>query len=38
VTFWNAAQPILVTKILIALNIAVFFWVLAGDFDYATGS
>jgi membrane associated rhomboid family serine protease len=35
-TFWNAGQPILVTKILIALNVAIYLWVLAGDFKYAT--
>lgn len=28
---WNAAQPILVTKVLIAVNLAVFVWVVAGE-------
>lgn len=38
ITFWNAGQSLLVTKVLIALNVAVYLWVLAGDFRYATGT
>lgn len=36
--YWNAAQPILITKIIIAINVAVYLWVLAGDVKYATGT
>lgn len=28
---WNAAQPALITQIIIAINVAVFIWVLIGD-------
>jgi len=28
--YWNAAQPILATKVLIALNLVVYLWVIAG--------
>jgi hypothetical protein len=35
--YWNAAQPILATKILIALNLVVYLWVIAGR-DVITGA
>lgn len=35
--YWNAAQPILVTKVLLAVNLAVYLWIVTGR-DLATGS
>lgn len=35
--YWNAAQPILATKVLIAINVVVYLWVVAGR-DVATGA
>lgn len=32
---WNASQSILITKIIMALNVAVFVWVIIGDSDAA---
>ncbi len=37
VRFWNAAQPILATKVLIALNLVIYLWVIAGR-DVITGA
>lgn len=34
--YWNAAQPILATKVLIALNLVVYLWVISGR-DVITG-
>lgn len=33
---WNAAQPVLVTKVLVAVNVAVYLWVLAGPDSLTT--
>lgn len=34
--YWNASQPILVTKVLVAVNIVVYLWVISGR-DVMTG-
>jgi membrane associated rhomboid family serine protease len=35
--YWNAAQPILVTKVLVAINVVVYLWVISGR-DVFTGA